>query len=174
MTTKKFYALTLVLVLLLAITGSADALAGKKKGRKAPRKPATTTVAPAYNIDFRTVLEDNNGKKYNTQLMRNLMNSSEFVERAGYGDFRPVVEKLAGDVTEHSLADGSRVLMLRFGNMDRLGLEQIVFYNTATDALVTTTLQNSETWGELKAENDAEPFLTPEDAYNFYWDTFTE
>lgn len=174
MTTKKFYALTAVMVLVLAMVGSGDALAAKKKGKKAPRKATTTAVAPVYNIDFRTVLEDNNGKKYNTQLMRNLMSCNEFIERAGYQNFRSVVEKLAGDVTAHNLADGTRVLMLRFGDMTQPGLEQIVFYNTATDALVTTTLLNSETWGPLKGENDAEPFLTPEDANSFYWATFTD
>ncbi|MBR1934944.1 MAG: hypothetical protein IJ835_02705 [Muribaculaceae bacterium] len=164
--------LMIAMCLAVMIAGTDVAFAKVKAKKQSRKRAATTAVAPAANLDFRGVLTANIGKKYNTQLMRNLMNSSEFVERGGYASFKPQVERLAGDVTEHQLG-GAQVLMLRFGDMRTPGTEQIVFYRPSDDKLVTTTLVNSETWGDFKAENGAEPFLTQQEAYDIYWSTFT-
>ena len=106
----------IAMCLAVMIAGTDVAFAKVKAKKQSRKRAATTAVAPAANLDFRGVLTANIGKKYNTQLMRNLMNSSEFVERGGYASFKPQVERLAGDVTEHQLG-GAQVLMLRFGDM---------------------------------------------------------
>lgn len=169
--------LMIVMCMVLAMVGSSTMMAKKRVTK--PRKPAKTQVAkpaaPAYyaNIDFRTVLNDNVGKKYNTQLMRNLMNCEEFVNRGGFNEFKPNVERLAGDVTEHNF-EGRRVLMLRFGDMYNPSVEQIVFFDVANDTLVKTTYTDGSTWGELDClEEGCVPFLTTEDANKMYWSTFT-
>lgn len=175
---KKKGLLMIVMCLTMALLGSGTMMAKKKVTK--PRKPAKTQVvkpaATTYyaNIDFRTVLNDNIGKKYNTQLMRNLMNCEEFVNRCGFNSFKPNVERLSGDVTTHNF-DGRQVLMLRFADMYNPVEEQIVFFDVSNDTLVKTTFTNGSTWGELDClEEGCTPFLTTEDANKIYWSTFTE
>ena len=164
---KKFLFSLLAVVVMLAT--AADATAAKPRKTGAKKKAATSKVYAPVNMDFKSVLQSNVGKKYNTQLMRNLMNSDEFVQRGGYEAFKPIVERLSGDVTSHQL-NGREVLMLRFGDMRDPGLEQIVFWDAANDNFITTTCKDSETWGEIKSEKDTD--INLEAAKKIYWSTF--
>lgn len=165
----------LLLIGLFAVTSVVSAAVPQKRGRG--RK--TTNVAQnkkpaqqvqAISLDFRSVLAQNVGKQYNTQLMRNLMNSPEFVERCKLEAFKPVVEKLSGDVSSHQL-NGREVLMLRFASMAEPGNEQIVFWDETNDNFVKTTLLNSEQWGEFVSEKEGTD-INQEEANKMYWATF--
>ena len=141
------------------------------RARTTANKNKTNVAKPVavINLDFRSVLRENVGKKYNTQLMRNLMNSPEFVERCGFEAFKPNVEKLSGDVTTHQV-NGREVLMLRFASMSSPGLENIVFWAETNNNLVRTTLLNRETWSEFVTENPTD--IDQAVANKMYWDTF--
>ena len=166
---KKFIVLLMALCAITVVAQAATPRRGRARTTTNRNKTNVTKPVAVINLDFRSVLRENVGKKYNTQLMRNLMNSSEFVERCGYEAFKPNVEKLSGDVTAHQV-NGREVLMLRFASMSAPGLEHIVFWDEMNNNLVRTTLLNSETWGEFATEQPTD--IDQAAAYKMYWDTF--
>lgn len=166
---KKFIVLLMGLCALTTVVQAVTPRRGRARTTANKTKTNVNKPVAVINLDFRNVLRENVGKKYNTQLMRNLMNSPEFVERCHFEAFKPNVEKLSGDVTSH-LMGGREVLMLRFGNMADPGLEQIVFWDETNDNLVRTTLRDSETWTDFLTEKPTD--IDQAAAKDMYWATF--
>ena len=131
---------------LIAIVSCALMVCGVSMSSAAPRKaikkktPATKISKPkavyqAPAQDFEASMRAALGRGYHQQLLRNLFANPEFVERAEVEEFKPLVEKLSGDVTRHEV-NGHEILMLRFSNMYDPSDEHVVLYDPERDNFV--------------------------------------